>query len=377
MYSTNGLPPEGASPIPESAFAMFSNQSQDEIRSWYVAIELNTGALYEHLHHTAHTYILTAASNDVLSLMRHVDNFDGRSAAAAARTLLEHVVNFWDVSESAENTAERFMDHRHVAAEQLSRRRWHLEGLSKKAAKRERNFLDGLAARSSRALKQVLSKYPNDYKRQWARGSLYERAKYYGLTEEYEGYRILSAVIHGSSGGMRGLTKEVGEQKVHRLGPDMQLVPLAFEEGLRNFMLLCEQLFKMTGRVEADEMGGRTFQVLKSNLEGVRAVAAKQDRKMWPDQPPAPVYVPSVVVWPNGKARWFLRDTRNELMVRADPVGEVDISFELEEAKNYSPELWGGRGMIVAKLGAKLQPRLNSPWVPSASMMIPRDYRAF
>ncbi|GAA1150431.1 DUF5677 domain-containing protein [Nesterenkonia lutea] len=338
-------------------------------------MNLDTGALYEHLPLPAQRFILTAATNDVIALLEHVDQLDGRSAAASARTLFEHLVNFKDVSLSEENTSERFMDHRRVTVEQLSRRRWHIDALDRAAAKKESNFLDGLASQGRRKLTEVVAKYSSRFKSGWATGSLHDRAKHYGLIGEYEGYRILSGVIHGSSGGVRGLVQERGEENIHRLGHDMQLAPIAFEEGLRSFTHLCEALFDVTQRQEADEMGGRSFWLLRSRLQELRDVSAKEDRKMWPRRLPPSPYLPSLAIWPTGKHAWYIRDLRTELMARADPVGEdPDIALELARAASHDPEEFGGRPFMRPRPDVQLQPRRTAQWFPTRSMLVPPDH---
>lgn len=374
-YEASGILPDMGGTPPQSAFALLPTEAQREIQNWRVSVHLDTGALYEHLPSPAQRFILTAATNDVVALLEHVDQLDGRSAAASARTLFEHLVNFKDVSLSKENTSERFMSHRHVTVEQLSRRRWHIEALDKAAAKKETNFLDGLRAQSRKKLAEVLTKYSSRFKSGWATGSLHDRAQGYGLSDEYEGYRILSGVIHGSSGGVRGLVKERGEENIHRLGHDMQLAPIAFEEGLRSFSQLCEALFEVTQRPEANEMGGRSFWLLESRLQEIRDVSAKEDRKMWPRTLPPSPYLPSLAIWPSGKHTWYIRDLRTELMARADPVGtEPDISRELAKADRHDPEEFGGRPFMRPMATVQLQPRRTAPWFPTKAMLVPRDH---
>lgn len=374
-YESFGILPDLGGAPPRSAFALLTTEAQREIQNWRVSVHLDTGALYEHLPYDAQRLILTAATNDVVALLEHVDQLDGRSAAASARILFEHLINLRDVTSSNDNTSERFMDHRHVTVEQLSRRRWHIEALDKAAAKKESNYLDGLGAQARKMLAEAVAKYSSKFKSGWAKGSLHDRAKGYGLSDEYEGYRILSGVIHGSSGGVRGLVKKRGEENIHRLGHDMQLVPIAFEEGLRSYSQLCETLLEVTERHEASEMMGLSFWLLKGRLQEIREVSAKEDRKMWPKKLPPSPYLPSLAIWPSGKHTWYIRDFRTELMARADPVGEEpDISLELARAVRHDLDEFGGRPVMRPRPDVQLQPRRTAPWFPTRALLVPSDH---
>lgn len=361
---TLGIHPDYGNPAPESFLAELSAEAQDEIHTWRAIVNLHTGVLYDRLSNSAQRYILTVAANDSLSLINHVDHLDGRSAATSARMLLEHLVNFHDVTSSQDNTAERFLGHRHVAGEQLSRRRWHIDHLGKKAAKKESNRLDGLGNRSRRALKTLHKTYGGRFKFQWATGNLETRSTRYGLTQEYEGYRILSSIIHGSSGGMKGLVKELQQGQIHRIGKDVQLVPFAFEEGLRNFVQLCRVLQDVTNSVEADELEQQSYWVVTQRLQEVREVASKWDRKMWPKNSPLPPYIPSVVIWQSGKHKWAVHDVRTEMMIWAEPLGEPpDLTAAKQQVKAE-----GIPSRIYQLPGTRLQPARGAQWAPAEAV---------
>lgn len=230
---------------PASLVALLPLDAQHEVSAWNWAVSLHCGTLTGELENKAQKYILTAAANDVTGLVRQVDRFEGRAAAFTARALFEHLVNFRDVTESATNTSKRYMDHRHVAADQLGRRRWFLPALDRREQKKEHNRLDGIAARAQRPLRKSLTDYGPAFKNGWAKGTLRDRAGNYDLDEQYEGYRLLSSVIHGSSGGLGGLVRTVEDQDLLRLGPDMDLAALAYEEGLHYFLDFSEALKRL------------------------------------------------------------------------------------------------------------------------------------
>jgi len=73
--------------VPESLWAVLGGDLEEEVAAWSVTVRVCAGALYADLSGHAEARILTAAVNDVIALVRHVDRFDGRSAAHAARAL--------------------------------------------------------------------------------------------------------------------------------------------------------------------------------------------------------------------------------------------------------------------------------------------------
>ena len=323
--------------LPDSLAPLLGPELQAEFAAWPQAVSLCAGALYGDLATAAECRILTAATNDALALVRHVDHFDGRSAAHAARALFEHLVNMLDVHTSPVNTAARYEDHEHVTADQVSRRRWHLRLLSKRARKRESDRLDKLQKRAAGPLARAVEAYGSSFKRGWAHGTLRARADAHDLGEGYGGYQILSGVIHGSSGALSGVVRQVRGENVHRVGYDLELAATAYAEGLVSFYNLAEHLVTLTGRVEAEEIRGRTGNLLLG-LDEVRDTLRKADAKLWPTTPvPGPMAV--VALYPSGARRWYLHDPRDESIVVAEPPeDEPDLSVAEEKLATYDPD---------------------------------------
>lgn len=347
----------------------------DEMTYWRYAVPLEAGALYQHLPRGACQYVLTGAINDAVALIDHVDRFDGRSAAHAARVLFEHLVNLCDVLAGPADISDRYLDHRHVTAERVSRHRWYLKLLDGKSAKKERSRLDGLSNRTRKPLADAIAKYGSGFRRSWAAGTLKERADSHGLSDEYEGYRILSSVIHGSSGAMAGVVKPIGGHPVHRIGSDMDLAATAYAEGLRSFYGIAGQLKEIAPTTEAAEILGRTGNLLNC-LQVVRETLSRIDRQTWPTRA-LPATVAVAAIWPNGKVRWYLHDLRDNSMVLADLVDpEPDLTELKAEAKTYDPDAFGGRPISAAHVGIRATARLGSPRVPAASILVPPEHPA-
>lgn len=367
-----GLPDHGG---PKLLSEALPKDIADEIAYWRYAIPLEAGALYQHLPGGATQYILTGAINDAVALVTHVDRFDGRSAAHAARVLFEHLVNLCDVLTGPQNISDRYLDHRHVTAERVSRHRWYLKFLDRRSAKKEGNRLDGLANRTRKPLAEATAKYGSGFRRSWAVGTLKDRADSHGLSDGYEGYRILSSVIHGSSGAMAGIVKPIGGRPVHRIGNDMDLAATAYAEGLRSFYEIAERLKGIAPTTEAAEILGRTGNLLNC-LQDVRETLSLIDRRTWPTNV-LPATMAVAAVWPSGKIRWYLHDLRDNSMVLADLIDpEPDLTELKAETMNYDPDAFGGRPLSAAHFGLRATPRLGSPRVPAASILIPPEHPA-
>lgn len=366
---------------PESLWVFIGGDLEGEAVAWIAAVRNGAGALYADLPGPAESRILTAAVNDVIALVGHVDRFDGRSAAHAARALFEHLVNMLDVYGSKVNTAERYASHRHVTEDQVSRRRWYLELLDRKARKHENDRLTRLEKKAAAPLAATLAAYGPSFARGWARGTLKERADAHGLADLYEGYRILSGVIHGSSGALAGIVKQMRGVDVHRIGLDLDLAATAYAEGLLSFYNFADHLVRVTARPEAEEIKGRTGNLL-FRLQEVREALRGVDLTLWPTAPPPPLTT-VLALYPSGGRRWYLHNPQDESIIVADPPAEpldpaqARAIEEVEEmAKQYDPTEWGGRPMTVMLEGVQVSPKRGARRAPAASVLVPPEHPA-
>lgn len=348
---------------------------REDIEDYVVLVGIRAGGLYSKLDNHAQKLILTAAVNDVLAVVNRVRDLDGRSAAHAARALFEHLINLHDVCDSPDNTAERYESHAYVVQDRVANHRVALELLSARARSLETRRLDKLARKARRPLAEALAKYGSGFKRQWAEGTLLDRATRYDLQDGYDGYRILSAVIHGSSGAMAGVTREIDDQVVHRTGPDLDLAATAWVEGLTAFYQIAQKLFDLTDAWEAEEIRDRTGNLLLG-WEALRRELARVDRRMWPNHAPmGPVAV--VAFYPGGKRRWYYYSPVEQVVVLAeDPHEEPDLSEIETTLADYRPELFNGRPLTAICPEVEVVPRKGQQPVPAESILVPGGHPA-
>lgn len=133
-------------------------------------------------------------------------------------------------------------------------------------------------------------------------------------------YRVLSGVVHGDAGSLLGLVKPVGNgPHIHRVGPDLQLVPLAWLYGFRwvaNFLLTTHGIHPYPSVDRAAEHA----RFLVAQFGSVLNAAQRLDRRTWPARPPPqPVAVAAFFGPEVDKIRWYLYDERTRTIQVADP----------------------------------------------------------
>lgn len=354
---------------PPEHLVRLTEQQRIEIENFSAAISQLISGIYALLENEASRFILTAAVNDVMHLVERAYRLDGRSAAYSARSLFEHLINFLDVSNSPENTSERYTDHRHITQKHIANHRESLVLLSSQERKEVEKQLDRLASRVAPRVEEAISRYGSSFNRQWAEGTLYVRAKEHDMEDGYAGYRILSSVIHGSSGSLAGITKVIDEKDVHRTGPDLELASLAWFEGLVAFLALADQLVTMTDSWEAKEIQGRTENLIQF-WPDVRKELHRIDKQLWPKQ--APRGFLAVVAFYPGRHRWYQYDTRSETMILAEPPElEPDLSQLQEQFLSHDSEGFEGRPMTAICADISVQPMANQLSFPASAIMVP------
>ncbi|MGN7730980.1 DUF5677 domain-containing protein [Cellulosimicrobium sp. 22598] len=289
---------------------------REEVERYRWEVPLIVGGVFRHLDPGAPPLIFSAAMTDALAVIRHVDEFDGRSAALRARTLFEHLLNLCDVIESTTNTSKRYMDHRWAVQKLRAKRRDHLQVLARGEARRETRRLDDLAQAARRPLRRAVEAYGERYEFGWAQGSVRQRAKGYGLLDDYDGYSLLSAAIHGSSGSLDGVVRRIDGAIVHRTGHDLELAATAWWEGLAWFYQLMDKIVQRWPNGEAEEIRGATGNLLL-DWQKIRDALREQDAKIWPTTaPPGPAI--AVVIHPS-RVRWFYYRPVDDVVMPVDP----------------------------------------------------------
>lgn len=268
--------------------------------------------------------ILTHFFNDVLLFVAQTANGDGRSAARSARSLFEHLVNYVTVTEDAVE-ADRYAASRFVTADRLGRLDgWWLALLDGKQKREEGRRLRRMVRHAAVPLAQASARFDAP-RRKYANNvfsdNLYRRCQEHGMVDDYDAYRVLSGVVHGDAGGLLGLTQSVGNKgaRVHRVGPDLQLVALAWLYGYRwitEFLCVVYERHPLPSVEEAANHAG----FLVGRFGSVLRAARRLDARTWPDEPPPqPIAIAAIFRPTSGAIRWYLYDRRLQSVVVADP----------------------------------------------------------
>ncbi len=217
-----------------------------------------------------------------------------------------------------------------------------------------------------------MNQYGPGFRRGWAKGNLAQRAETHDLQDGYDGYRILSAVIHGSSGGLRGLTRTIAGAGVYRIGFDIELVGPAYTEGLGSFRNLALKLQELTGQWQAQLLVDAAGNLLVAWPEVSRALRGL-DAKSWPAGAPAqPVAV--AVVHGGSMVRWYWYEPATLLMVIADPPNTLpDLTDFLDAASRHDPSTVGGRPALRPFPGVQVEPRQGAHWFPATALFSPSN----
>lgn len=322
----------------------------------------------------AQAMLVNHATNDVLILLNAVSDGDGRTAARTARALFEHYLHYKEVSLSAARAAQ-YEAHRHVTADQLSRAGIGLSRLPKKVRKKETDRLAALGRKASAPLQKALTLYGSAFRRGWTSGtSVHDLATRHGLTRDYDSYRILSGVMHGSAGALLGTRKEKGSLVTHRLGMDLQLAPLAFHEGFTWWRALLDELPSAAPPPDwAVGLRDATGMLLDDGYQEIFAACRRLDNRLWPAGPVPPKRVAVLALYPRDKIRWFLHDRPAGLLRPAVPISEIPDLTEIIETLRPQVGTAGGRPATAAVAGVRLEPIAERRPVHEAHLLIPPD----
>lgn len=325
--------------------------------------------------------IASFACNDLWSLLEQVVVGDGRAAARSARALFEHTVHLKYISDPTDGTirGQRYLEHAAVHAQQMAGVDLVSE-LQGEQAKKERTKQSRLAGASRAAFRTAMSRWGKDFRRQWSDRNLREMAKTVGLDGDYDAYRVLSGVTHGSVGGLQGAIRVVKGEKVHRFGPDLELSSLAFLLGVRWWRDLAQTMPDSPARAQVLQTAKELLLLYPELLQRSREL----DQEWWPKHPPARA-VPLLAVYPGGARRWFIYDQVADSLQLATPPAPDSVPEWLDEkVAELMPQIelrayagaGTGRPMTLAVGGGlKLLPKPGAKVVPAAPIMIPPELK--
>lgn len=266
--------------------------------------------------------ILTHFFNDAQILVNQVNQGDGRSAARTARSLFEHLANYVTVTDNP-GEAERYVSSQYVTADRLGRlTEWWVGMLDGEQRESEVSRLEQMVTQAAAPLAEASERFDTPrrkYVNNVFTDNLYRRCEKYGMAADYEAYRVLSAVVHGDAGGLLGLTKHSDDgPSIHRVGPDLQLVVLAWLYGFRwvaDLLLTASHRHPYPSVREAADHAG----YLVARFGSVLDAAQELDQRIWPTQPPPqPVSVAAFFHPKVDSIRWYLYDEQTRTVQVAD-----------------------------------------------------------
>ncbi|MCA1702329.1 MAG: DUF5677 domain-containing protein [Actinobacteria bacterium] len=219
---------------------------------------------------------------------------------------------------------------------------------------------------------RVIRKYGTAFKLGWRQGTLRDAATRYGLSQDYEFYRLTSAVLHGSSGGALGhylLDTLDGEQApVYRVGLALGLCPEGFERGLRYFRQIVDETTSVVGEGGTENLLGACAQLMACSSR-YRRFLDDFDEQLWKTAPRGQI-VAVAIVYSTGRCKWYLHDTNRKQMreaVEPDslPASQRDALDRVIAARRSGRQVPGvseSEVLSMAIIGVKVIPKPNSHW---------------
>src|SRR5215510_5236460 len=261
--------------------------------------------------------VVNQLNNDVTDLVQDAICGRGRPAIRTARSLFDHLLTVRDVT-SAATLAERYECHRWVVwhdATELAERT-HRGNLTRSEAHRRRLNRREIGPEARAAL----AAYGRGFRREWATADRRARAGT-GLADDYEWYRLASAILHGSAGGVLGTYAEFRNgPHIHRTGSAFTLCPDALEWGLRWARLAYDALAPEVGAIT------RAMTDAIAEVEALtpefRRLIEEHDRTLWTTNPTHLEAFVLVTRWPTPR-QWYLRIVGSDWVRRAIEPSEL------------------------------------------------------
>lgn len=317
--------------------------------------------------------LVTQTVNEVLDILYDIMTGRGRSALKSTRSLFELVVTAKDIMPDIE-VEERYVAHRAVVEQLESGLEVQASELGWREARKDRRRRQKLRRASLQSYEEAIDKYEKSFKRSWTQFSLATRAEKHGLSDEYDFYRMSSALLHGSSGGALGLHRVIEGTSVHRTGPALALCPLAFLQALRYFDMFIET-YEMTQQKTRITMEVREAIIAARKIWPVyHSVMHRFDESLWPKVQPPPLLAVAVVTSVDRHVRWYLHDVNVGLVREAHPPAELEdaqkrsldvlVNEYLENHVNDLPLL------SVAMMDLDVEPLEGSHWEDDRWLML-------
>ena len=260
--------------------------------------------------------IRNQSTNDILSLLQLCIAGDGRAAVRTARSVFEHEVNYRTVREE-HTEATRYCDQMiAVGPKYLNLMKDFSEKtLSGNQLKSARHQLQKSAKEALRRKLDLGEEYSIGLERNWSTRNLRQRAGRANLEQEYEYYRIFSAVLHGSAIGLLGSHRIYSDSGiVIRTGIAPSLAPIAWDFGLASYRRIL-QIFGTDLNQQSIQPFVLAIDRLYSASAEFRRTTEIIDDYIWPDDSLEPLVLLRIRV--NGTRDWFVYNAFNMTVATA------------------------------------------------------------
>ena len=313
--------------------------------------------------------IVHQATNDYLDTFADCVSGRGRPATRGARSIFEHAVNLaWILENPVE--AERYVDHGavgrmlEIAADPPDESRYI--GNDRRAF---RHLVKKYRKNTESDYAAALNKHGDRFRLGWSTQSLRHRAEGVGLGSDYDSYRLLSAVAHGTAGGDLGqrLERPDGEV-VLRTGAALQACPIALRLTLAWFGHVLGSIEKATS--------AEVIARMQSILDGVVAVLPEHesvcawiDHLQWPESSVRSEVFLAIDAL--GTGMWWLRDAEHRKVIRCrtpemTPAQATGIEAKLAKAPLRDPlDPSTIRIHVIAGFSTPLP---NASWLPESTV---------
>lgn len=301
--------------------------------------------------HRAESVVFNQAVSDFIGLCWELGAGNGRSAVRTARSLIEHAVNMADVTSSGAR-ASRYMDHLGFSAEFINDFDLGMDILSRVERRKIEKRRQHAVKKVAKSLADHLKAYGSRFRSSWSEKNLKDRARDFGLDEFYPAYRLCSLFIHGASGAEIGLSKSIGDMRVIRTGPAINLCAFAYITGVRAIQKVVdlatpvEPLLDPAPLADALENMAKAWPIYSRAMEEL-------DKEIWPEAPPLPPMA-ILAIARNGAQRWYWHSPIAQALIEAEPP-ELEEKYKLSVEKfkaevNRNPERFFSRDRRFATI---------------------------
>jgi hypothetical protein len=282
--------------------------------------------------HQSVRLIFSQLVNDFIALMSELQAGSGRQAMRTSRTLIEHAINLHTVLSDLQE-AQRYVEHLDQGPALMLDLQVGADRLDKRSRRQYLHRLRRLGRDSGRRFDAAKENWGSSFARHWSSRSLADRAERHGLEELYALYRLASLVTHGSAGGVLGNVRAHDEESggvTYRLGPALELAPVAMAAGLEAYLHALQPIANLRADIDMNAYRSGLYPLAMLWPDYFKALSAI-DAEVWPDEPSHPP-VAVLAVSRSGHRRWYLHLPWASMLLPGDePDMEPWLAARLDE----------------------------------------------